>query len=219
MLKLNPYNVVNTVGSTDLEYVKTIEHLLCSLFLHKIDNILIEIIGQEIPILDGSITFFNEIFDKNWIELPKKAHTLKIPSFFEIENSFFKESEMLEIYCYIQDHKTKEKSFLYWNESSPLIAAKTYGYIQDYYIFQNLNLGKGSNIYNTKILSLYKNNLNKYEINYHKIIDFLGDLYTTNIPYIRGTFFLCNPNHTLNNKIAKKVYDIFQNKTMLKEER
>lgn len=196
-----------------MENVKTVEHLLCSLFIHKIDNILIEIMGQEIPILDGSISFFNEILENNCTELPKKASIFKIPSFCQLENAFFKESEILEIYCYIRDPKTGEKSFFYWNESSPLVPAKTFGYLQDYYVFESLNLGKGSDIYNTNILSLYKNYSSKYNVNYHKIIDFLGDLYTTNIPYIKGIFFLFNPNHTLNNKIARKVYDIFQEQT------
>ncbi|MCS6955364.1 MAG: UDP-3-O-acyl-N-acetylglucosamine deacetylase, partial [Candidatus Calescibacterium sp.] len=49
---MSPHRIINTVGSTDIETVKTIEHLLCSLFINKIDNVLVETIGPEIPILD-----------------------------------------------------------------------------------------------------------------------------------------------------------------------
>jgi len=110
---------------------------------------------------------------------------------------------------------------LYWNENSPIIEAKTYGYIQDYYILQENNLGLGSNHLNTLILSINKKTkVSKYLLCYHKIIDFLGDIYTTQIPYIKGIFYLHNPNHKLNNIIAKYIYEKYlQNQKNIKEKK
>lgn len=187
-----------------MEIVKTIEHLLCSLFINKIDNLLIEIDGSEIPILDGSIQEFNEKLTNNIMEINKIATSLSIQNYIKIEDYEVFPAQSLEIYCLIGNN------ILYWKEGNPLFPAKTYGYIQDYPILQQLNLGKGSDPFNTLILSKNKPINNLFLLNYHKIIDFLGDIYTTNIPYISGIFFLNNPNHTKNNKIAIKIMEIYE---------
>lgn len=180
------------------------------LFTNKIDRLTIEVDGSEIPILDGSIEELNKIIQEQVIELDQEAKEFVVPFYTEIEGYSIFPSDSLEIYSYLEDPKTHAKTFLYWQESSELIPAKTYGYIQDYPILKELNLAKGSNIYNTTILSL-NNQSSKptYLANYHKIIDFLGDIYTTCIPYIKGIFYLHNPNHTKNNKIAITVYNLF----------
>jgi len=198
--------VVNSVGSTDLKFVKTIEHLLASLFLTKIDNILIEVNGSEIPILDGSIGTFNLLFQNNIFDLDKKPKEFQITNYVEIGNYKLSPSEFLQIYCYIEDPKTREKTLFYWEENSPLLPAKTYGYLQDYYFLKSNNLGLGSCPTNTLILSINKKlKTNGYLLCYHKIIDFIGDIYTTTIPYIKGTFYLHNPNHRINNLVARYI--------------
>lgn len=182
--------------------VKTIEHLLCSMYLNKIDNLLIETLGIEIPILDGNIFEFNKIFENNIIEIDKYSHGLEIKQSIQIEDYQIIPSPNLQIYCYIHDSKSNTKTFLYWEEGSPLIPAKTFGYLQDYPILQAQNLAKGADIENTLILTLHKPNYTPFHLNYHKIIDFIGDIYTTNFPHIKGSFSIFNPNHTKNNMLA-----------------
>jgi UDP-3-O-[3-hydroxymyristoyl] N-acetylglucosamine deacetylase/3-hydroxyacyl-[acyl-carrier-protein] dehydratase len=73
-LKDKPYikadvdNVIETNRSTTLEAnggrVSTIEHLLASLVGMQVDNVLIEIDGEEVPILDGSAQPFVEALEK-----------------------------------------------------------------------------------------------------------------------------------------------------------
>ncbi|MCS6955585.1 MAG: UDP-3-O-acyl-N-acetylglucosamine deacetylase [Candidatus Calescibacterium sp.] len=206
---MSPYRIINTIGSTDIEIVKTIEHLLCSLFINKIDNVLVETTGPEIPILDGSIQIFNKLLENQSLEIDNIAYEFSIPNHIQIGEYKIYPSSSLEIYCYLKDPKNNQKTILYWTEQSELIPAKTYGYIQDYEILQKMNLGNGSDISNTMILSINKKTSISYLPNYHKIIDFLGDIYTTNIPYITGKFYLHNPNHTNNNQVAKEIYSIF----------
>ena len=58
IVKADVDNVIETNRSTTLEYngarVSTIEHLMAALVGMQIDNVLIELEGEEVPILDGS---------------------------------------------------------------------------------------------------------------------------------------------------------------------
>ena len=59
------FNVTNTSFCTTISNefgikVSTIEHLMCALFGEGVDNALIEIDSQEVPILDGSAREFVE---------------------------------------------------------------------------------------------------------------------------------------------------------------
>lgn len=69
--------LVSEVGATDLctmlgdpagQHIATVEHLMAAVFGLGIDNLLIEIDGNEVPILDGSATPFVEAFDQVGIE-------------------------------------------------------------------------------------------------------------------------------------------------------
>ena len=64
LIKVDISNVKQTLRGTTLsksnENIHTIEHLLSALYALQIDNALIEIDGDEIPILDGSSKIFVE---------------------------------------------------------------------------------------------------------------------------------------------------------------
>ena len=67
-------NVVNSelctrLANLDGVSVSTIEHLMCALFGEGIDNALIEIDSQEVPILDGSAKVFIEKIISAGIEI------------------------------------------------------------------------------------------------------------------------------------------------------
>lgn len=68
IIKADVDNVIETNRSTTLEAnggrVSTIEHLLASLVGMQVDNVLIEIDGEEVPILDGSAEPFVEALEK-----------------------------------------------------------------------------------------------------------------------------------------------------------
>ncbi len=68
IIKADVDNVIETNRSTTLEAngarVSTIEHLLASLVGMQVDNVLIEIDGEEVPILDGSAQPFVEALEK-----------------------------------------------------------------------------------------------------------------------------------------------------------
>jgi UDP-3-O-[3-hydroxymyristoyl] N-acetylglucosamine deacetylase / 3-hydroxyacyl-[acyl-carrier-protein] dehydratase len=68
LIKADVDNVIETNRSTTIEAngarVGTIEHLMASLVGMQIDNVLIEIDGEEVPILDGSAEPFIEVLEK-----------------------------------------------------------------------------------------------------------------------------------------------------------
>jgi UDP-3-O-[3-hydroxymyristoyl] N-acetylglucosamine deacetylase/3-hydroxyacyl-[acyl-carrier-protein] dehydratase len=71
LVKADVDNVIETNRSTTLEQngarVSTIEHLMASLVGMQVDNVLIEINGDEVPILDGSAEPFVEILEKTGV--------------------------------------------------------------------------------------------------------------------------------------------------------
>ena len=59
--------------------VSTVEHLLAAFYIAEIDNALIEINNEEVPIMDGSAKDFLEIIKKSEIKiLKKKRKYLKV---------------------------------------------------------------------------------------------------------------------------------------------
>ena len=59
--------------------VSTVEHLLAALYISEIDNVVIEINSEEVPIMDGSAKKFLETFKKTELKtLNKKRKYLKI---------------------------------------------------------------------------------------------------------------------------------------------
>ena len=80
----NSFNVVETSRSTRIQEgeasVQTIEHFLAALYFLGIDNAIIEIDGDEVPILDGSSLPFIEAIENAGIKthpVEKKVYQLK----------------------------------------------------------------------------------------------------------------------------------------------
>jgi UDP-3-O-[3-hydroxymyristoyl] N-acetylglucosamine deacetylase/3-hydroxyacyl-[acyl-carrier-protein] dehydratase len=98
IIKADVDNVVETNRSTTLEVsgarVGTIEHLMAALVGMEIDNVLIEIDGEEVPILDGS--------SEPFVKALKKTGTLKqdaVKIYYEIQHniSFVDEEKKVEM--------------------------------------------------------------------------------------------------------------------------
>ncbi len=91
-------NVVDTTRSTTIEAagarVSTIEHLMSALIGCQVDNVLIEINGGEVPILDGSAAPFVEVIEKAGV---KKQEAEKIYYTLQHNISFFDEEKKVEM--------------------------------------------------------------------------------------------------------------------------
>lgn len=76
LIKADAEAVTETSRGTTIEAkgakVATIEHLMAALYASNIDNALIEISGEEVPILDGSSKYWLEAIEKSGVEQLEK---------------------------------------------------------------------------------------------------------------------------------------------------
>ena len=210
--------VVNTIHSTDIgkggEVIKTVEHLLASLHLLYITNLTIEVIGIEIPTLDGSAY----IFYRELKEILKEQE--KEIEFFEVQgeilvkegDKFIKAepSDSLEI-TYEGEFKNFLGNISYTYNGNPeeIVRARTFCYEWEVENIRKMGLGKGGSLSNTLVLCK-DGVLNPEGLIYpdepvrHKALDLIGDIYLLGKP-VKGKFYSYKGGHSLNFKLLKEI--------------
>ena len=199
--------------------VSTIEHLMAALYGKGIDNLLIEIDSEEVPILDGSSKNFVEAIDSAGLEIsdqPIKIITIdKEIVYKEGEKSIsFKPSKIsLEIDFEINFNNQlinnqKNNINIYMDDLSDMYNSRTFCLYEDIEKLKNLNLAKGGSLENAivvkqnKILNKEKLRNEKEFVN-HKILDCIGDLYTSGYRII-ASVVCAQGGHYLTNKLLRK---------------
>jgi UDP-3-O-[3-hydroxymyristoyl] N-acetylglucosamine deacetylase len=225
----NFMNVSNTSLNTTVENefgakVSTIEHLMGALFGLGIDNALIEIDNEEVPILDGSAKIFIEKILKSGIETsdsPIKIIKInKEITFSDGERSITIKPSTLNLEIEFQlKYKNeiignqKNKVKVYEDDLSDVYNSRTYCLFEDIEEIKKKGLAKGGSLENAIVV---KNNeilnpeglRNKKEFVNHKILDCIGDLYTSGYRIVASV--TCSQGgHYLTNQLLRKV---FQNK-------
>ena len=200
--------------------VSTIEHLMAALYGKGIDNLLIEIDAEEVPILDGSSKNFIEAIDSADFEIsdqPIKIITInKEIVFKEGEKSIsFKPSKIsLEIDFEINFNNKlinnqKNNINIYMDDLSDMYNSRTFCLYEDIEKLKNLNLAKGGSLDNAivvkenKILNKEKLRNEKEFVN-HKILDCLGDLYLSGFKIV-GKISSCQGGHYITNQGLRKL--------------
>ena len=222
----NVYNVTNATLCTTIsnEYgvsVSTIEHLMGALYGLGIDNVLIEINSQEVPILDGSAKNFVEKFlevgfkiSEVPIKLTKILNKIKIEDgskYIEIDKS----NVSLDIDFEIKYMKSlignqKNKINVYENDLSEIYNSRTFCLYEDVEKLKNIGLAKGGSLNNAIVVKgdkvLNDEGLrNKLEFVNHKILDCMGDLYLSGYKII-GSLKCSQGGHSLTNKLLREVF-------------
>jgi len=223
----NVYNVSNATLCTTIsnEYgvsVSTIEHLMGALYGLGIDNVLIEINSQEVPILDGSAKNFVEKFlevgfkiSEVPIKLIKILNKIKIEDgskYIEIDKS----NVSLDIDFEIKYMKSlignqKNKINVYENDLSEVYNSRTFCLYEDVEKLRNNGLAKGGSLDNAIVVKgdtvLNDGGLrNKLEFVNHKILDCMGDLYLSGYKII-GSLKCSQGGHSLTNKLLREVFN------------
>ena len=200
--------------------VSTIEHLMAALYGKGVDNLLVEIDAEEIPILDGSSKNFIEAIDSAELEIsdqPIKIITIdKEVIYKEGDKSIsFKPSKIsLEIDFEINFKneliKTQKNNInIYMDDLSDMYNSRTFCLYEDIEKLKNLNLAKGGSLDNAIVVKqnkiLNKEKLrNKKEFVNHKILDCLGDLYLSGFKMV-GKIASCQGGHNITNKGLRKL--------------
>ncbi|MBU0548677.1 MAG: UDP-3-O-acyl-N-acetylglucosamine deacetylase [Candidatus Omnitrophica bacterium] len=209
----------SSIGNNGVE-VQTIEHLMSALSSLGIDNIDVEIDNNELPGLDGSAIKFVEALEKAGIveqEQEKYIHVIKEPICIEDGASsitIVPSKEFKISYTLNYNHPLLETQFLEISVNAEyfkteIAPARTFCLESEASELQNQGLGLGANYDNTLVVGrtgVIKNILRfKDEFVRHKILDLIGDLCLAGCP-IRGHVIALKSGHSLNLKIAQKIY-------------
>ncbi|MDD5561613.1 MAG: bifunctional UDP-3-O-[3-hydroxymyristoyl] N-acetylglucosamine deacetylase/3-hydroxyacyl-ACP dehydratase [Candidatus Omnitrophica bacterium] len=210
----------SSIGSNEIE-VQTIEHLMSALASLGIDNIDVEIDNNELPGLDGSALKFVEAIEKAGIveqEQDKYTHVIKEPICIEdgVSSITIVPSNEFKIsYTLNYDHPLLKAQFLEIcvnaeSFKAEIAPARTFCLESEASELRNQGLGLGANYENTLVVGregVIKNKLRfNDEFVRHKILDLIGDLCLAGCP-IRGHVIALKSGHSLNLKIARKIYE------------
>ncbi len=228
-------NVTNTSLNTTVENefgakVSTIEHLMGALFGLGIDNALVEIDNEEVPILDGSAKeFIEKILDVgiNISEAPIKIIKINKEITFEDGKRFIKikpsalsldiDFELKYKNKIIGNQRNKVK--VYEDDLTDIFNSRTYCLYEDIELIKKNGLAKGGSLENAIVVKdnevLNSNGLrNSKEFVNHKILDCIGDLYTSGYRMVASV--TCSQGgHFLTNKLLRKVFENKDNFSIL----
>ena len=231
----NFLNVTNTSLNTTIENefgikVATIEHLMGALFGLGIDNALVEIDNEEVPILDGSAKEYIQkiqltglkvseapikiIKINNKIEYSDGKRYIAIqPSTLSLEIDFELKYKNLVI------GNQRKKVKVYEDDLTDVFNSRTFCLYEDIEFIKKNGLAKGGSLENaivvkdTKILNPEGLRNNKEFVN-HKILDCIGDLYTSGYRMIAA--ITCSQGgHYLTNQLLRKVFQNDKNFSIL----
>lgn len=224
MIRADVGAVVDTAFATSLGYngtrIKTVEHILAAASGLGIDNLIIELDGSEIPILDGSSTELIDIILRGGIaKQGKKRPYLRItkPVFFDDGHSeiaaFPYDGRKLTCRIQFNHHLLGEQKLsIDLNEETfarEVAPARTFGFVKDVEYLRANGLAKGGSLDNAVILGedgvLNKSGLRfKDEFVRHKILDFIGDISLIGFP-IYGHLVANRTGHSTNIKFVKNL--------------
>ena len=221
------------IGQRGGAVVSTIEHLMAALAAMEIDNVLVEINGPEVPIMDGSAQPFIFLIEcagvimqdrpRQRIEilkpvtvaahgksarlepvaLPAGADGAELPRGFEVE-------------CRIEFDHPLIKSQSLTHSLTPqdfktnIADARTFGFAERVEELWSRGLALGGSLKNAVVVS-HDKVLNEEGLRFedefvrHKVLDCIGDLYLAGGPIV-GRFVGDCAGHTMHNKLLRALF-------------
>lgn len=223
-IQANADNVVDTTLSTTLGvngiYVKTVEHLLSSLYALNIDNCIIRIDNEEVPILDGS--------SAPWVYLLKSASFVEQKHYKKIlfvtkpvkikDNGKFvallpcRKFKISYSISFDGTFINKQKYELEINEHNfikEISKARTFCFLRDIEYMQQNNLALGGSLDNAVVVDDYgiaNEDPLRYENEFvrHKILDAIGDLSILNYD-LKAHYIAYKSGHNLNYRLVSSL--------------
>lgn len=202
--------------------VSTIEHLMAALFMCGIDNAVVEIDNQEMPIMDGSALPFLEALreagtiiqqaERKELKVLRpvefsddKGNKIKLEPAGELKINF-----MIEFPSKIVGHQEYHAPLTMANFESKIAPCRTFCEKCQVDYLQSIGLIKGGSLDNAVVLD-GETILNEggfrveNECVNHKVIDALGDMYTSGY-HIQGELTAEKTGHFQNNEILKALF-------------
>jgi UDP-3-O-[3-hydroxymyristoyl] N-acetylglucosamine deacetylase len=213
--------LATTVGNDHGATVSTIEHLVAALAGCEIDNVLIEVDGPEIPIMDGSaapFVFLVECAGTTEQSAPRTAIKILKPvtvgddtrSLSILPSNEFSLDFEIDFDSSAIDRQERAFQRVGANFKSDIARARTFGFEQEVDALRNAGLALGGSLDNAVVVSgdtiLNEGGLRfDDEFVRHKILDCIGDLYLAGGPVI-GEVIASRSGHELNNQLLRAVF-------------
>jgi len=231
----NIFNVSSAIFCTTISNetgasVSTVEHLMGALYGLGIDNALIEIDNQEVPILDGSAKLFVEAISKigiknseapiKIVKIHKKIEFIDGNKTISIEPSKISLDIDFELKYENEIIGTQRNSVkVFESDLSDIYNSRTFCLFEDIEKLKEMGLAKGGNLDNAIVVKnnkvLNHNGLrNEKEFVNHKILDCMGDLYLAGYKII-GKIICSQGGHKLTNQLLRKVFQNDENFSLI----
>ena len=202
--------------------VQTVEHLLSAMAGLGIDNAVVEVSADELPIMDGSagpFVFLLQSAGIQELDAPKKFIRIKKPVVVKDGDKWarfepfdgFKVSFFIDFDHPAFDADTQSATVDFSTTSfvKEVSRARTFGFMRDIEFLRSNNLARGGSMDNAVVLDDYRV-LNADGLRYdnefvrHKILDAIGDLYLLGHGLI-GSYSGYKSGHALNNKLLRAL--------------
>jgi len=225
-LKADPFLVTDTRLCSLLESgaakVSTVEHLMSALAGLGIDNLLVDLTGPEIPIMDGSSAPFVFLLQSAGIvEQGAPKRYVRIKQATEVKDGdkwarFVPHNGFRIEFTIDFRHPVFNKSgktvcidFADTAYTKEIARARTFGFMHEVESLRNSGLALGGSLDNAIVMDEYRV-LNQDGLRYddefvkHKVLDAIGDLYLLGHPVI-GSFEAYKSGHALNNALLREL--------------
>ena len=204
--------------------VSTVEHLLSACAGLGLDNLLIELDGEEVPIMDGSAASFLFLIESAGIieqDVPRQYLVIKKPievrdgdKLARLEPFFGFKLDFTIDFKHPAVDKTGQRFIVDFAEHayrSEIGRARTFGFAHEVEALREMGLARGGSLDNAIVLDEHRI-LNNEELRYedefvrHKILDAIGDLYLVGHPIV-GAYVAEKSGHALNNALVRKLLE------------
>lgn len=218
--------VVDTVLATTIGRdgfkINTVEHLIAAFRGMDIDNVIVEVEGGEVPIMDGSAAPFVYMIRKAGIveqERLRKYIIVNKTVTFEEDDKFIRISPFqgFEIEFTIDfphpaiGRQTLEFSFSPENFEREVARARTFGFYKEVEFLKSKGLALGGSLENAVVVGndgiINQEGLRmKDEFVRHKVLDLIGDIALLGYPVL-GKIEAYKSGHNLNNKLCRELFE------------
>ena len=219
-------STISAGGDPQAPKVQTIEHLMSACAGLGLDNLVVDITAEEVPILDGSAASFVFLLQSAGIELqdaPKRFIRVKrTVEVREGDGATLKWARLEPFHGYKLSFEIEfnhpavdatgrrvEFDFSQGVYKRDIARARTFGFTKDVEMMRARGLGLGGNMDNVIVIDDYRV-LNTDGLRYddefvkHKILDAIGDLHIAGKPLLTS-YVAYKSGHALNNQLLRKL--------------
>ena len=220
--RVSTTELCTVLGEVNDASVSTVEHLLAAFAGLGLDNVVVEIDGSEVPIMDGSSAAFVAAIDRvglrelsasrRYIKILKPVRVTQGRSFSELlpAASGFRLDVAIDFAASAIGAQSKVLDLTPARFRREICRARTFGQITDVEKLWKLGFALGSSLDNSIAVDgdriLNPEGLrSKDEFVAHKMLDALGDLALAGAPLI-GTYRAFCPGHKMNFLVLKALF-------------